>query len=296
MFESISSMSTSGPGRAVAPRLEALEDRTTPAAVTTTSATSDASALGSVALASTATVDRAFLAEVGRIAVMKWFLATNEANRGSDPQIQSFAQQLASGEQNLLNDVLPALARSGVGIQLTPTDLALIQSVPSTGSGTLDGAFLYFSSLYTLQANGLAQSELAFGTDPNLRAFAQAHLTSLQSQLQTEFGLLGPTGTNAVVNTFVQMGGFGPLSASGFGTGTGATPVLAPVLGGVAGGFNSSAASNPFASGLAYSPYGAGLAPDTYTTGGGFPNSVGTGLGGFGNSGTFGSDNGTPIF
>jgi hypothetical protein len=236
MFENTNSMPVSGPGRAVAPRLESLEDRTTPAVVSTTSATA---ALNGLVLGSTALTDRAFLSELGRISAMQLFLAATEANRGSSPQIRSFAEQLVTSELNLVNALIPALGRSGVSVQFTPTDFELVQTLPSLTGSALDNTFLFFNILNGLEAEGLAQAEFGFlGTNATLLTFARSELSLLQNQLQTEFGLLG---TNTTFNMFSQIGGFG---TTGFGTtGFGMT------------GFGTTAVGSTFGAGLMFDPF-----------------------------------------
>jgi len=222
VFENLSALATSASGRAGF-CLEALEDRTTPAVVSTAansfgSLAFDASGLNGVTLSSAAGVDRAFLAEVGRTSVMQWFLGTTVANQGSDPQIRAFGRQLADSQLALFNQVLPVLNRSGGAIQLTAIDQQLVNSLPTLGGAALDAQFLFFSSLYGLQASGAARTEALFGTNAGARTFAQSQVSPIQSQLQLTSGFLGPDASAATLNMFSAMGGFGPFSSTGLGT------------------------------------------------------------------------------
>lgn len=231
MFENLSSLSVSGPGRSAAPRLEALEDRTTPTVTATftnpfapfaTANYNNPFASGAAALngqtVTSGPVDQAYLSEVARISVMEWFFGTTVATQGFDPQIRAFGQQLASNEFALFNQVFPVLTASGIPLQLTPIDQALINALPTLVPTDVDSQFLFLSSLYGLQAFGQAQTEAVLGTNLLVRSFAQSQLAPLQNQLQFGFTLLGPTGTNTTLNTFTALSGSGPFSA-GLGTG-----------------------------------------------------------------------------
>jgi hypothetical protein len=223
VFENLSSLSVSGSGRAAGFRLESLEDRTTPAIVSTLASpfgsfTFDTNVLNAVALTASASTDRAFLAEVARVSVMEWFLGTTVANQGSNQQIRSFGQQLADSQLALFNQLVPVLNRSGIALQLTALDQALVSGLPTLSGTALDTQFLFFSSLYGLQAAGFAQTESLFGTDPNVRSFAQSLLSPFQNQLQTGFGFLGTNAANTTLNMFASLGGFGSLGVTGLGT------------------------------------------------------------------------------
>jgi hypothetical protein len=240
VFENLDSLSVSGGGRGAGLRLESLEDRTTPAVFSTFSGplgsfAVDATVLSGVTLATSASVDRAFLSEVARVSVVQWFLATTEANQGADPQIRAFAQQLATNQLNLFNQLLPVLQRSGVAFQLNQIDQALASAFPTLSGANLDTQFLFFSSLYGLQGLGLAQTEAQLGTNAVVRAFAQSALSPLQAQLRIGFGFLGTDATTATLNLFSTLSGFGPFSTT-----LGASAATAPVVGlGVNTGFDT---------------------------------------------------------
>jgi len=248
VFENLNSLSVSGGGRVAGMRLEALEDRTTPAVVSTLPGpvgafAVDAAALSGTTLAANAGIDRAFLSEAARVSVMQWFLATTEANQGSNPQIRAFAQQLATNQLNLFNQLLPVLQRSGVPFQLNQIDQALATVFPTLSGTNLDTQFLFFNSLYGLQGLGLAQTEAQLGTNAGVRAFAQSAFSPLQTQLRTGFGFLGLNSTTSTLNLFSTLSGSGPFgttlgAATGF---AGVSPsATAPVVGlGVNTGFDT---------------------------------------------------------
>ncbi|MBN9119394.1 MAG: DUF4142 domain-containing protein [Planctomycetes bacterium] len=228
MFENLDSLSVSGGGRVAGFRLESLEDRTTPAVVSTLATPAgsfafDTSTLNGLTFTSATGVDQAFLSEAARISVMQWFLGTTEANQGSDPQIRAFGQQLANSEIALFNQLSSVLSGSGIPLQLTPIDQALISAVPGLAPTTLDSQFLSLSSLYGMQAAGLAQTESLLGTNANALAFAQSLFSPLQSQLQTGFGFLGPTATASTFNMFSTLGGFGGVGPFSTNVGVGTT-------------------------------------------------------------------------
>jgi hypothetical protein len=287
VFETLDSLSVSGRGRAAGMRLEALEDRTTPAVVSALSGpfAVDTTALSGVTLAANAGIDRAFLSEVARVSVMQWFLATTEANQGSDPQVRALAQQIAANQLDLFNQVLPVLQRSGATFQLNQIDLALA-SVFSTLSGTnLDTQFLFFSSLYGLQGFGLAQTEARLGVDVNVRAFAQSALSALQTQLQNGFGLLGTNTTTATLNLFSTLSGFGPFSTT-LGTTSGVfvgAPTTTAFTSTPTGTFGSTSATGMFGSTSATGMFGS--TPTGFSTTGTFAPPGSSGV--FGAPGTF---------
>jgi len=313
VFENLDSLSVSGGGRVAGLRLESLEDRTTPAVVSTLSGplgafAVDAAALSGITLAASANVDRAFLSEVARVSVMQWFLATTEANQGSDPQIRAFAQQLATNQLNLFNQVLPVLQRSGVPFQLNQIDLALAGALPGLSGTNLDTQFLFFSSLYGLQGLGLAQTEAQLGGNVGVRAFAQSALSPLQTQLRTGFGFLGTDTMTATLNLFSTLNGSGPFSTTlatattGF---AGLPPTTSPVVGlGVNTGFNtvpsgftSTSTTGTFGSTSTTGAFGSTSTKGTFgSTPTGF-NTGGTTTGTFAAPGSVGTfTNGTPIF
>src|SRR4030095_7768585 len=121
-------------------------------------------------------------------------------------------------ESALFNQVLPVLTASGIPLQLTPIDQALVSAFPTLPPTDIDAQFLFLSSLYGLQAFGEAQTEVVLGTNLPVRSFAQSQLFPLQNQLQFGFTLSGPSATNTTLNTFTTLSGSGPFSA-GLGTG-----------------------------------------------------------------------------
>jgi hypothetical protein len=295
VFENLDSLSVSGGRRAAGMRLEALEDRTTPAVITAFSSplAVDTTALSGITLAANAGIDRAFLSEVARVSVVQFFLATTEANQGSDPQIRAFAQQLAASQLDVFNQVLPVLQRSGVPFQLNQIDLALASVLPTLSGTNLDTQFLFFSSLYGLQGLGLAQTEAQLGTNVSVRAFAQATFSPLQTQLQTGFGFLGLNTTTATLNLFSTLSGFGPFSTT-LGTTSGVfvgTPTATVFTSTSIGTFGSTPTSGMFGStptgGVFGSPpTGLNPGPGTGTfTGPGTGTFTGPGTGTFGTPG-----------
>jgi len=210
VLENQNSLSTAGL------RLESLEDRTTPAVVSpaVNPFAVDASALGGVTLGQAANIDRAFLSEVARVSAMEWFLGTTAASQGANAQIRSFGQQLAASELNLLNQVVPALTRSGGTIQLTPVDLQLINTLSTLPAGAIDNQFLFFSNLYGLQSAGLARTEAQLGTNATVRTFAQSQFTPVLNQLQTGFGFIDPNLAATTVNLFPSLDRSGVFSTS----------------------------------------------------------------------------------
>src|SRR5262245_59689769 len=142
VFENFTPLSVSGGGRTARLSLEALEDRTTPAVVASADPSGtfafNTALLSGITLAPAAATDRAFLAEVGRVSVMQWFLGQTVAAQGADPQVRAFGEQLAASQLDLFNQVLPVLARSGVPLQLTPIDQTLINTLPTMTGAALD--------------------------------------------------------------------------------------------------------------------------------------------------------------
>lgn len=288
MFENLNSLSVSGAGRS-APRLEALEDRTTPAVVGPATAGFGAAGLGAAGLGaagvSTAAIDnvsfsaasaldRAFVAEVGRLSLMQAFLGTVAADRASDPQVRAFGAQLAADQFALFQRVSPLVTQGGLNVQLTAIDRALIGALPTLSGADLDAQFLAFSGFYGLQAAGLSQFGSAFGSGA-VRSFAGSSLTALQTQLQTGFDLSGAGAFGTTFGMFSAMGGFGPFTSSGLGT----------------AGFNATGAFNsPFNTGFGATGF------NTFGTVGGF-NGTGFGPGAsFGASTGFGPANTTTGF
>jgi len=314
VFEDLNSLTVSGAGRVAGMRLESLEDRTTPAIVAPVSSplasvAVDAAALSGTTLAASANVDRAFLSEVARVSVMQWFIATTEANQGSNPQIRAFAQQLATNSLNLFNQVLPVLQRSGATFQLNQIDLALAGALPALSGTNLDTQFLFFNSLYGLQGLGLAQTEAQLGGNVGVRAFAQLALSPLQTQLRTGFGFLGTDATTGTLNLFSTLNGFGPFSTTLATATTGFAGLppssTAPVVGlGVNTGFNtvpsgftSTSTTGTFGSTSTTGAFGSTSTMGTFgSTPTGF-NTGGTATGTFAAPGSVGTfTNGTPIF
>lgn len=223
MFDSIGSLAVSGLGYRARLSLETFEDRTTPAAVGAPAdrvGTFDfnAAVLDGVTLPLTAATDSAFLGEVARISVMQWFLGTTEANQGADPVVREFGQELAQGQLALFNQLLPVITRSGIPIPLARADLQLAVTLSGATGAVLDTQVLVWSSVYTMQAAGLAQVEIFLGTEVVVRTFAHSELEPLQNQLQTGLDILGPDSTGAIVVMFSRLGGFGSIRVSPFGT------------------------------------------------------------------------------
>lgn len=267
MFESLNSLSVSGPGRGSGLRLEALEDRLTPGVLDTfnpfvpfaggTVAVlppfadpfspfgNGAFALSGLILPASAVVDSAYLIEVARTSVVQWFIGTTEAAQGSNPQARAFGQQLANSQFNLFNQVFPVLTASGLPLVFTPIDRALVNALPTLSAADLDTQALFFSSVYALDATGLTQTELQLGIIPGVRSFAQLQTVPLQTQLQTTFGILGPNLTSTTLNIFSTVSGSGVFNVTGL-----VTPPFNPSQFNTFGGFS------PFVTGFAPLPAG----------------------------------------
>ncbi len=238
MFEHLDSLSASS-GKA-APRLEEMEDRTTPAVVGTatpgfgTAGVGTAgivntgfnngfntgfntTALNGLSLSNATAIDRAFVAEAGRLSLMQTFLGTLAANQATDPQVRSFGSQLAANQFALFQQVSPLVTQAGLNVQLTAIDRAVISALPTLTGSALNSQVAAFSSFYGLQQAGLAQFGTSFG-GTGIQSFSQSQFSPLLGQLQGGFGLVSPTLGATTLNMFGTMGGFGPLSVTGLGT------------------------------------------------------------------------------
>ena len=287
MFENVSSLSVSNGGRAIGPRLESLEDRTTPAVVRPGI---NGVVLDPVAVSQSAPIDRAFLAESARLSMLLASFGTVEANQGSNQQLRQLGAQIASDQTAILNATLPLLPVAGVPVQFSQFDTLVLQTFPLQSATTIDSQFLVLSTLYGLQFAALTQSELFLGVSPNVRAFAQAELFVIQQDLLFSAALLGPSSTLSIAGLFGTFNALNPTLVIGTGSGTIALST--------SGGFGPSSTVG-FASSSGFGPssgFGVGTsngfgpgAPFGTSTGFGSASTVGFGPGvTFGSSGGFG--------
>lgn len=183
-------------------RLEALEDRSTPAVVN----------LSTTAFSA---VDRMFLTDASRFSLLEAQIGGLVSNLATTSQGQTFGQQLASTQNAGFIQELPLLVRSGLNFQLTPTDGLLLRDLPTfTGPSGLN-QILVTSAVIQIQSISLFQAEATFGTNTTARAFAQSGVSILQGQLQTTLALLGQNGAATTFSMFNQIGQFGTTSVLG---------------------------------------------------------------------------------
>ena len=281
MFENVGSLCVSNGGRAIGPRLESLEDRTTPAVV---GPGVNGVVLDPVAVAQSAPIDRAFLAESARLSMILASFGTTEANQGADPRIRQLGQQIADEQTAILNATLPLLTVAGVPLQFSQFDVILLQTFPLQSPTTIDAQFTVLSTLYGLQFAALTQSELFLGVSPNVRAFAQAELFVIQQELLLNAALLGPISTLSITGLFGSFNALNPTLVIGTGSGTIALST--------SGGFGPSSTvgfvpSNGFGPGASFGT-STGFGPSTTA---GFGSSSAFGGFGFGSSSGFGPSN-----
>jgi hypothetical protein len=206
MFENIGALG----GSAAAPRLEPLEDRTTPAVVGTNGGTLDP-----VAVAQAGPIDQAFLAESARLNLLEAWLGAVASAQGSSPQVRQFGAQLSSQQIGFFNEALSALQAAGQTVQFTQFDLQLFGSFTSLTPGQVDSQFMALATLYTLQSATLAQAETVLGSSPAIRTFAQEQLFAGQQELLVEANILGSTNTLGMANLFGLLGSFDSIGVSG---------------------------------------------------------------------------------
>src|SRR5262245_13261784 len=111
MFENVSSLSVSNGGRAIGPRLESLEGRTTPAVV---GPGINGVVLDPFTVSRAAPIDQAFLGELARSSLLLAAFGTIEANQGFDPRTRQVGAQLAADQTAIFNATFPLLPAAGV--------------------------------------------------------------------------------------------------------------------------------------------------------------------------------------
>jgi hypothetical protein len=263
MFENVRSLRGSGGGTSAALRLESLEDRTTPAVVVAIPGP-----LSTITSTPSTLVDQQYLIEQTRLSLMQVFLGTVEATHGTSGLVQAFAQQVVAADTNALNQLVPALAAEGLTFQLSVFDAQVIATLPTLSGIAVDTQFLALSAMNTFQSTTLDRTQVAFGFNPAVRAFAQQQVSVAEQVLLSEVTLLGPAAASATLSLFNLLGGFTVTSAFGAPGTTGFGTIGLSATGGFGPGNTN----------------GAGL-----TTSG--PNAFGP-TGGFGPTAPFGTSNG----
>jgi len=187
MFENVISLFGSGEtGTGAFPRLEPLEDRSTPAAM---SSGAQAGAAGQNQNAAFAAADPAFVTASVQSNLLEIQMGLLAASRGSTAAVREFGQHLVNEHVNALVQEVPLMGQAGVGLSLASYHVQLATTLASLSGTAFDQTFLAASVVSHQMSIVLFQTEAAGGTNTAARAYAQAQLPHLQEHLQTTLSL-----------------------------------------------------------------------------------------------------------